>query len=427
MGNTMKQKVNRVTTALLLILLFFPALVMGQWRFAKDMPEPRAGAAAVVFNNAIYLFGGKTTGDTLLNTVAKFDLTTMEWTTSDIPPFTFARYNAAAIVYNNEIYLIGGADAQNRSLRQVEIYSPVQKKWRHAHALRKERNGAIAVVLRNKLYVLGGSKNSWYDYPEDIEWYDANQNRWEEADGDLDEGVAAPFFGMVNDTIFLFGGYYIQPTADAHKGYLKNTNKFEWEDFTPLSQARAYGASVQINDSLFLIGGVDQQGNGVGTVEVFDLRNHTFSAAPPLQIARSGAAGVYAAGRIFIFGGYNADNSQILKSVEYYGDVITGITTPRPIGTMPNTFIQVKGYPNPFNGIVHLKLILQQSGFVEVSIYNLQGQLIQNIFQGKLTAGNHQFVWNALNGSNQPVASGTYLAVVKTGQYRKVVKLLLLK
>ncbi len=409
-----------------LLLLWF-SLAVGQWKPGPEMPQPRAGAAVVVFNNAIYLFGGKTNGDSLLNSVAKFDLNTFEWVESDIPPFKMPRYNATAIVYNNEIYLIGGADFQNRSLRHVEIYSPVQKKWRHAQALRKERNGAFAVILNNRLFVIGGSKNGWYDYPEDIEWLDTNHNEWKEAQGDLDEGIAAPFYGVNNDTLFIFGGYYIQPISHVRKGYLDDEWEFQWESLTPLPAPRAYGVSVQMGDSLFLIGGVDQNGTGLGTVTIFDFRTQTFKNGPALQIPRSGAAGAWAANRIFVFGGYNADNSQILSSMEYYGETITAIESPPPINTVPNTFVQINGFPNPFNGVAHLEIQLQQSSMVELSIYDLQGRLIKNIFKGRLTTGTHQFAWNGKDNYQHPVGSGMYLAIVRAENHRSIFKLVYIK
>lgn len=407
------------------LLLLFTVNTDAQWRFAAEMPQPRAGAAAIVWNNAVYLLGGKTIGDTVLNTVAKFDLTTYQWVESDIPPFTKPRYNAAAIVFNNEIYLIGGADARDRSLKSVEVYSPVQKKWRHAHSLRKERNGAVAINLRGRLFVLGGAEDSWYDYPDDVEWLNMSRGRWEEAQGDdLDEGVAAPFHGVVGDSIFILGGYYIQPTAHGMLGVLNNTWEFQWQSSYSLPEPRAYGVSVQQNDTLYLIGGVNQAGMGVATVEIFNMRQGTFTLMEPLQVPRSGAAGVFAAGRIFVFGGYSADNAQILSSVEYFGNEITSIEQHFPPSTTPETFVQFTGYPNPFNGVAYLEVQLTSTSTILLSIYDLQGRLIQNIFRGQLTAGTHRFVWNATDNQAQPVASGLYLAILQAGNQRKVFKLL---
>ncbi len=411
----------------LTLILLFTFTVWGQWRFGPDMPQPRAGATAVLFNDAVYLFGGKTSGDTVLNTVAKFDLTTYQWVESDIPPFNMPRYNAAAIVYNNEIYLIGGADARDMSLKSVEVYSPAQKKWRHAHSLRKERNGAVAIILRDRLFVLGGAEDSWYDYPDDVEWLDMTRGRWEEAEEDMEEGVAAPFHGVIGDSIFILGGYYIQPTSHGMLGVLGNSWEFQWQSSYSLPEPRAYGVSVQKNDTLYLIGGVNQAGMGVATVDVFSMRNGTFSSLEPLQIARSGAAGVLANQRIFVFGGYSADNSEILASVEYFGQEITSIEEPLPPINTPITLVHLRGYPNPFNGLAHLEVQLPRAAEVVLSIYDLQGRLIQNIFRGQLTAGTHQFVWNATDNQSRPVASGMYLAILQSKNYRKVFKLLYVK
>lgn len=61
-------------------------------------------------------------------------------------------------------------------------------------------------------------------------------------------------------------------------------------------------------------------------------------------------------------------------------------------------------YPNPFNPSTNLSFEIPSSGQVDLSIYNIVGQKVAQIFNGYRPLGRHTFTWNA----NQ-MASGVYM------------------
>ncbi len=93
------------------------------------------------------------------------------------------------------------------------------------------------------------------------------------------------------------------------------------------------------------------------------------------------------------------------------------IISPRTIELEPN-------YPNPFNSSTAISYSLPLgSHFVQVDVYNCEGQLVRHLFQGKQLSGKHKLV---LNGNS--LASGTYLVRLKVdSQFQKVQKILLMK
>ena len=68
-------------------------------------------------------------------------------------------------------------------------------------------------------------------------------------------------------------------------------------------------------------------------------------------------------------------------------------------------------YPNPFNPITTISYTIPAAlnGVdINLSIYNVTGQLVTELVNGVQPAGQHAVTWNALNGAGQGVASGVY-------------------
>ncbi|MDP8208361.1 MAG: T9SS type A sorting domain-containing protein [Candidatus Electryonea clarkiae] len=79
-------------------------------------------------------------------------------------------------------------------------------------------------------------------------------------------------------------------------------------------------------------------------------------------------------------------------------------------------------YPNPFNSSTIIRYDVPVSAHVEIQIYNLLGQQIQTLFEGRQVAGSHKVILN-----NSHLASGLYFAVMQSGNFNKTRKLMLLK
>jgi len=84
-------------------------------------------------------------------------------------------------------------------------------------------------------------------------------------------------------------------------------------------------------------------------------------------------------------------------------------------------------YPNPFNPETNILFNLDKSQNIDLSIYNLKGQIIDILYSGFMPAGEHNFSWDGNNSKLNKVSSGIYLAVLKTQNQRSAAKLILLK
>jgi hypothetical protein len=97
---------------------------------------------------------------------------------------------------------------------------------------------------------------------------------------------------------------------------------------------------------------------------------------------------------------------------------------------VPESHIIVQNYPNPFNSTTVIKFSVPQklsNQNTKLNIYNINGELINQLVNKKLPAGNYMTRWNGTNSNGTGVASGIYLYEVVIGTKRAGGKMSLLK
>jgi hypothetical protein len=96
----------------------------------------------------------------------------------------------------------------------------------------------------------------------------------------------------------------------------------------PLPTARGvFAAATGPDGRIYALGGIDERGAALRTVEAYDVRTNTWSAVAPLPAVRSGhAAAKGPDGRIYALGG--AGNGPLLAAVEAFTPGLP--PTPRP-------------------------------------------------------------------------------------------------
>ena len=93
----------------------------------------------------------------------------------------------------------------------------------------------------------------------------------------------------------------------------------------------------------------------------------------------------------------------------------------------PTTFTLGANYPNPFNPTTTIPLAVPAGAKdVDLTIYNVLGQPIHQVWTGPLPAGEHALTWDGRDAQGQPVAAGVYMYRVKVDEQtrtRKMVKI----
>lgn len=121
----------------------------------------------------------------------------------------------------------------------------------------------------------------------------------------------------------------------------------------------------------------------------------------------------------------NAGNTEPMKTAAE-ASVITRIKDDDP-GKIPTEFALYQNYPNPFNASTTIKYDLPRATRVEVLVYNILGQKVKSLVDEKQEAGKYQIDWNGTNNSGVQVASGLYLYLIRTREFKQVKKMILIK
>ena len=93
----------------------------------------------------------------------------------------------------------------------------------------------------------------------------------------------------------------------------------------------------------------------------------------------------------------------------------------RDVGSFPSS-ISLAAYPNPFNPATTISFSIQRESRVSLVVYNLTGREIATLFDGMLSAGNHD-----LNFDGSAFAADIYFARLRAGEVTRTQKLIFIK
>ncbi|HZY10065.1 MAG TPA: T9SS type A sorting domain-containing protein, partial [Bacteroidota bacterium] len=75
---------------------------------------------------------------------------------------------------------------------------------------------------------------------------------------------------------------------------------------------------------------------------------------------------------------------------------------------IPKDYALNQNYPNPFNPSTVIQFALPEASVVILSIYNIVGEQIANLMNGRMDAGIHRTTYSFDSENHRPVSSGIY-------------------
>ena len=104
-----------------------------------------------------------------------------------------------------------------------------------------------------------------------------------------------------------------------------------------------------------------------------------------------------------IFDGFQSDEPQILYTNELQSN-----------------------YPNPFNPSTKINFSIKKTSQVKLEIFNLNGKLIRNLYDGEKYGGKYTINWDGRNSNGILQASGVYFYRLRVGNEYDVSKKMIL-
>src|SRR5690349_9012708 len=151
-------------------------VVTGIWTEAPSLLIPHSAHAVTNTATAIYALAGTDDHGSPVLDVEAFDGN--QWTTETTLLGPGLNAPTASIV-NDRLYVVGGFTATtNRPTDEVQVYNLKTRKWSMAALLPNPRGGHAAVVLDNKIHVLGGGNSVSTIANHSV--YDPATNTWKE-------------------------------------------------------------------------------------------------------------------------------------------------------------------------------------------------------------------------------------------------------
>lgn len=144
-------------------------------------------------------------------------------------------------------------------------------------------------------------------------------------------------------------------------------------------------------------------------------------------------AGYFTGETFYILEGYYPSETVIRIGLDsLYGEGLGG-GPPIPVNvwveenaiseiSIPSEFKLCQNYPNPFNPETEISFSLPKEEQVTLSIFNSEGQLVKELLNGRVTAGNHSINFNASD-----LNSGIYFYTLETVSTKLSKKMLFIK
>ena len=110
-------------------------------------------------------------------------------------------------------------------------------------------------------------------------------------------------------------------------------------------------------------------------------------------------------------------------NVEYHSLQLMGVSS----SNIPEQFVLYPNYPNPFNPVTTIRYDLSKESFVDITIYDMLGNVVNNLVNDNQSSGYKSVQWNATNNQGEPVSAGVYVYKIQAGDFKQTRKMILLK
>lgn len=202
--------------------------------------------------------------------------------------------------------------------------SYAQGNWRRIGDMPERRYGHTVDEINGKIYVIGGAIDENSSYPAYSLVYDRQTSEWSNFFNYNNSIRGAHMSCVVDGNLYIVGGNNGVKTIATMEVYKPDSGK--WVSKPEMPTDRGLGAAAVIDGKIYVIGGIrgmlpwSLDWYGINTVEIYDIKNNTWSQAADMPTKRWGHTAIAAGGKIYVFGGRTWPDgySSIYGTVELY-------------------------------------------------------------------------------------------------------------
>lgn len=131
----------------------------------------------------------------------------------------------------------------------------------------------------------------------------------------------------------------------------------------------------------------------------------------------------------------SGSESYLYQPGEFHIYTDTKLVTPEPgittdienINSLPAKFALQSAFPNPFNHEMTLRYSLPENDFIRLSVFDVTGRKVAELFSGIQAGGEYQLHWNGTGNNGCELTSGIYFIRLQSTQNVQNKKIILLK
>lgn len=424
---------NKILKKLFLLILISAALLPAQsetWEIFGTMPRHVSGAGAFAKDNNIYLFGGYSDStQKVVKWIQKYQVLLELW--KQIGELEYPRISPVVKEYNDTAYIFGGVDESDFNKR-----STISKWSLEPNSFVFDTNAvfdkylAEGNIVEGIYYLIGGNlydKNlSDSSY---ITGYDLRTNEVVYRSEKIFPGLKPnqQMSAAIGKDIYIFGGVL--------NGILSAIYKFDTvsKQFTTLKitmlEPRAGGRAIYdpFGDQILIIGGYNESFSALKSVESFSIieGQPEIKEFNNLNFRRTNFSTAFINNSIYVLGGVDEVGNP-LREIEKYETGLTSVENE----TNPINYNLKQNYPNPFNPATIIEYSIPGIGnekfhsihFVKLIVYDILGREVTVLVNEKQSPGNYKIRFSA-----EDLPSGVYLYKLSLGDFTQTKKMILLR
>jgi len=241
------------------------------------------------------------------------------------------------------LYAVGGSEDGSSPLYDLDIFDIDSGSWSSGAAATKDLTIVAARAVNGKVIIPGGvsySSGTGDDYTTLI--YDIEDESWSTG-ADVPSGQPTATYALCTDGQYLYraGGTVAANWGVPYNSFLRyDPDADSWETLANMPTARWWSACGYIDGKVYVVGGMDAAGDGLSSVDVYDVESDTWEAkaVAPCPVTVWGAAYGVVNGKLYIAGGIQ---NGIASSSCYYYDPAADEWNECP--DMPNVIFRMAG------------------------------------------------------------------------------------